>query len=303
MEDVDVRGTAPLAPVSANPDAVRKQVLDVLTSHRAGQPPEGERYLERISRRLEQADMALPRFPEVAVELDRLICLDEPPQRELLATVQRDPQLVHEIWVTASSSPYRDRPTTLDEGIARVGLNRLWHLGVKRALASAVFLCPGFDREVAQVRTRGHVAAELAAWLGGTRRGPLYLGGLLHDVGVLVLLADVLGTKGPRDRAPRALVASLVEDLHAPVGLLAAHAWGMDEVTATSVGFHHAPERSPEHPHAAAFVGIAAVTAEAATEPDRSVAARRWLRPWLQREEEVERVMSWGGRLAARATT
>lgn len=288
-----------VVPLACDPDALRKKLELALKERRQRQDHDGTaRYLERLLEGVRREDLGLPHFPEVARELDALLAEDEPDDRKVLRAVEREPALVQEVWRIASTPPYRAAPRRLDQAITRVGLDRLWQLGVRRALHSQVFHAPGFDGEVGTCRTAGVVGAQVASWLAGKGRGSIYLAALLRDLGALWLYSQVVGD-GPRDRPRRDAVEAILRELHPSLTCLALHSWGMEPATAVVAAYHHAPSLAPDaHKGAAAFVGLAEVATKAALDPEKRAAAATWLEPWLGDARQVTRVIEFARRAA-----
>ncbi len=279
------------APSTGDPRRLRQKLIEVLEGHQRAEPHAGSRsYLDRLCAGLQSADMQMPRFPEVARELDRLLADDEPNERELLRTVSEEPGLVQEIWRVASTAPYTAAPRRLDQAMTRVGIDRLWQLGVKQAMAAEHFLAPGFEQEVASCRKAAVVGAEISGWLAGERRGTVYLGALLRDLGALWALSRVVGDT-PRDRPRRALVERIVADYHADLTLVALDTWSMGDDVRVAASHHHHAQAAPRHQGAAAFVALGELAARAAQAPDEGERLAREMLHWLHDPAQVRRVI------------
>ena len=279
------------APLACEELSLRQRLQERLEALLEGeQHPGTQTYLERVLTGVQSATMGLPHFPEVARELDELLSLDEPNDRDILRSVEKEPALVHDVWRISSTAPYTSAPRRLEQAITRVGLDRLWQLGVRQALRSEIFMAPGYDAEVARCRRAATAGALVAGWLAGQGRGPVYLATLLRDLGELWLYSRVVG-EGPRDRPRREMVEHLVTTLHPSFTCLALRVWGMGSSVAVPAGFHHAPARAPSHQGETAFVGLADMAVRAALEPELRQEAATWLRPWLGDAQQVTRVL------------
>ena len=102
--------------------------------------------------------------------------------------VERDPGLVRRVWRQARSALYASPRGSLHHAVARVGLDALWRIGMSVCLNDTVLRVDGFQDEAGELRSLGIATAEVAAQLGGEKRGNLYMSGLLHDVGRLLVL-------------------------------------------------------------------------------------------------------------------
>jgi HD-like signal output (HDOD) protein len=81
--------------------------------------------------------------------------------------------------------------------------------------------------------------------MGGEARGSLYLAGLLHNVGRLVVLHAAgrsrrFGTPSPY------LVREIMTVHQQALGMMVSRAWQLSNEVASGVAFHHCPEHCPE---------------------------------------------------------
>ena len=95
-----------------------------------------------------------------------------------------------------------------------------------------------------EVRQHGIVTADVAAWLSGKKLGAVYLAGLLHDVGKL-LIYKAASTQKPVGMPSPELVEAIAAEVHASSGVLVAHAWKLGPEVAAGIGFHHDPAQAP----------------------------------------------------------
>jgi len=209
--------------------------------HRSG--PEAA-FLYRLSNRITLGELGLPHFPDVPLRLDRLLKRADPDPRQVLDAVKRDPELVRLIWACAGSTRFAKPPRSLQDAVTRVGLDTVWRLGVQQALQAVMFEVPRFHRQVQDVRRHGLICAELASLVTGQARGPAYLGGLLHDLGKLLIYRDTV-LPARLGRPDEGLVDQALQHIHAPLGLLAVNEWGLGAGITVGVGFHHSPGEAP----------------------------------------------------------
>jgi HD-like signal output (HDOD) protein len=164
---------------------------------------------------------------------------------QVVRLVEQDPSLVRRVWIQASSGSFAHPPSGLHHAIARIGFDALWRIGMSICLHSAVFRVRGYQEQADHARSHGVACAELAAWITDDKRGEVFLAGLLHDIGKLVVYRAAC-VRDDTDRARPRLVHRLATELHAGIGLLAVHAWQLSDRVAAAVGFHHHPDRAPE---------------------------------------------------------
>jgi HD-like signal output (HDOD) protein len=234
-------GVAP----SIDVDEVRPSLMASLFEHQDQCDTEADKaFLNRLIRLLSTDQMDLPPFPDVAWQLDTLLRLGDPPLVRVLKLVRREAALVRRVWTQACSVFYARPPNSLDHAVARIGFDALWRIGMSACLYSEVFWVRGFQDQADEVRQHGIVTADVAAWLSGKKLGAVYLAGLLHDVGKLVIYRAAATTE-PVGLPNKDLVDRVAADLHASIGVLVAHAWKLGPEAAAGIGFHHKPEDAP----------------------------------------------------------
>jgi HD-like signal output (HDOD) protein len=254
----------------------RDHIVDVLSTYRESAESAAERqFLEALMNTVNREKMDLPAFPDVARELDALLRVGEPTMNQVVRLVEREPALVQRVWVRASSAEFDAPPKGLHFAISRIGFDDLWRIAIQVCLHSELFKVPGFQAQADHVRDHGMVCADVTADLGGERRGPLYIAGLLHDVGKLVVYRHSTVGLLYSANAP-SLLDTIVTGLHSPLGILVAKAWGLGDDVAAALGFHHAPEKAaPEFQRHAWLVRAADVAVHKADAEQR----RRLLQP------------------------
>ena len=220
---------------------------------------------EQLNRLVGADQLDLPPFPDVARELDELLKQTTTDILQIARVVERDPGLVRRVWTHARSAAYSAAPRSLHHAVARVGLDALWRIGMSVCLNEATFKLDGMQEQADRVRQHGIVAAEVAALLSGERRGALYLAGLLHGAGELIILRTAAGLALPRPS--HAMLQQVVDATRAPLGVLIATSWNLGPVAAAGIGFAPAPDLAPAADRAAARIIRAASIAAAATAP------------------------------------
>lgn len=209
-----------------------------------GDCPEAD-LLRRIELRILRKDLDLPRFPDVAILLSKTMAAPNLTVNKIVEVVRQDPEVVHQVVAAASTSHFSKSPKTLDQAIVRMGLDRVWKVGVGQALARVAFLVPHQQEAVAALRDRGLLIGEVAERLSGEGRGPHYMAGLFEPVGEMLVHRDAPPNK--RGRAPAAaFVRRLADDLRQLLSFLAVCEWGIGDECASAIWFHGDPSRAPE---------------------------------------------------------
>lgn len=246
------------------PTIVRRRLRQELEALAEGAEEGGDRdFAVRIERLVESDKLDLPPFPDVARELDELLQQTTTDILQIARVVERDPGLVRRVWTHARSAMYASAPRSLHHAVARVGLDALWRIGMSVCLNDTVFRVEGYQAQATQVREHGIVTAEVAAMIAGERRGSLYLAGLLHGVGDLILLRCA---SAARTRGPSLDMLSKAGDLsRASLGVLVAHSWKLDDAAVAGIGYNADPSAAPRsQQRGARIIRAAAIAAHGA---------------------------------------
>ena len=221
-----------------------------------GSCPEAD-LLRRLELRIARKDLDLPRFPDVAILLSKTMAQPNLTVGRIVEVVRQDPEVVHQVIAAASTSHFSKSPKTLDQAIVRMGLDRVWKVGVGQALARVAFLVPHQVEAVTALRDRGLLIGEVAERLSGEGRGPHYMAGLFEPVGEMLIHRDA--PPNGQGRAPAAaFVQRLAVDLRQLLSFLAVCEWGIGDACASAIWFHGDPSRAPEaFQRTAALVAIA----------------------------------------------
>jgi HD-like signal output (HDOD) protein len=231
--------------------------------------PGDQALVERLDRMVTADQLDLPPFPSVARELDDLLKQTTTDILQIARVVERDPGMVKRVWTQARSAMYSTPPRSLHHAVARVGLDALWRIGMSVCLNDTVFRVEGYQHEADRVRMQGIISAEVSAMLGGEKRGNLYMSGLLHDVGRLIVLrAAAEGHR--RGTASPQFLETVSNRTRTWLSVLVAGSWGLDDVVTQSIAFHFDPEAGPRRSNKAAKTLRAASIAAQATALSRA---------------------------------
>ncbi len=249
---------------AVDPCIVRRHLEKHLEELLEEAPEPGDRALvERLHRMVKADQLDLPPFPAVARELDDLLKQTSTDILQIARVVERDPGMVKRVWTHARSAMYSSPPRSLHHAVARVGLDALWRIGMSVCLNNTVFRVEGYQHEADRVRAVGIVTAEVAAVLAGEKRGNVYMAGLLHDVGRLIVLrAASEGHK--RGTASPEFLEKVSDRTRTWLSVLVSGSWGLDETVSHAIAFHFDPEAAPRrYDQAAGTVKAAAIAAHA----------------------------------------
>ncbi|MDE2585053.1 MAG: HDOD domain-containing protein, partial [Betaproteobacteria bacterium] len=196
----------------------------------------------------------LPAMPPVLVQLLDLIQRDDLYLGDLAALIGRDVSLVSRTFSAATSAAFlgRNRPASLDQCLSLLGVNAVKTIVINESVMR-VFNQFADIREVNLDDFWEHslrcalIARELAHRLDYPSPDEAYLGGLMHDVGRLAMLAtDPEGYKRIfREYGDGESLCTVEHGVfaltHVEVGAWLVEKWGLDSFLGDSVLYHHEP--------------------------------------------------------------
>uniref|UniRef100_Q47EK7 HDIG protein n=1 Tax=Dechloromonas aromatica (strain RCB) TaxID=159087 RepID=Q47EK7_DECAR len=205
--------------------------------------------VEQIVTRL----MQLPALPTVVAELLASFGNEDVDIALLAQQISHDQALTARLLRVANSSFYglQSRISTINEAVVVLGFRAVRSM-VLAVGVSGVFRpehCPGFDPH-AYVRHSVGVGLAARALAQATGRNPelAFTGGILHDIGELVLAtcfpeqyAKVLAYRAQHDCTLVEAERDIIGLDHAVVGGLLADAWRFPASLRSAVADHHAP--------------------------------------------------------------
>lgn len=214
-------------------------------------------------------------MPEVLTKLNEVMANVDASAADVANVVSRDPAVSTNILRIVNSAYYglQVRVASVSLAISVMGFN----MTKKVALKAAVFSSFGKRREKIQhfdpVTFWKHaIYTGVAAKVLGTastvfaERHPedLYIAGLLHDIGKIILMEKAapryLAMLRKAVQQQRAETEVELEDFgftHADVGSVLAIKWSLPEELAIAIRYHHAPSRDPFHRSLSSLIHLA----------------------------------------------
>ena len=190
----------------------------------------------------------LPVLPDVT---ERVLRMTGDPKSSLAAladVLSKDAAMSAHVLRLANSPLYRGREpiVSLHQAAARLGTQKLRDVAILVASESRLFRARGFEAEARHAFQHGLLCGLWAQEIARRLRGPVeeaFLCGLLHDVGIPVLLQSAC------DRVANAIefraeILQVVDDAHAGIGADLVRAWRLPEHMAKALGEHHATTTS-----------------------------------------------------------
>lgn len=194
----------------------------------------------------------LPVMPPVAAEIIRKA---EDPDTEvsaLIRLISRDAALAVRVLKIANSSFYSAarRIETLQQAIVLLGYSTLRSIVVAASLKDVFSRFGLAERLLWEHSVASAIAATTAAHeVGGLSRDEAFLGGLVHDIGKLLMhfqaeqkYQEVMRSVYGESRDASEVEKELFGFDHAEVGALVLEKWRLPHRLVASIGRHHSPE-------------------------------------------------------------
>lgn len=228
--------------------------------------------IERVVADLDILDK-LPTLPTVLARLLDTIRRSDAGLDEVVATVQEDPVLAVRVLRVANSPVYGGRAParTIRDALFRLGLLEVREMALALSASAALPIRGSrlgyehFWRHSLSVARTAETVARRAALPAGAAPGSAFLGGLFHDLGLLIfanhyaMFFDEVVAHARRARLPLAKAEQeVVLTDHGELGAVVVERWGLDDSVASAIRGHHRLDRVPaEHRWRAAVVQVA----------------------------------------------
>lgn len=207
---------------------------------------------------------SLPPFPENLFRIQDLLASNEFNLKELAAEIGKDPALTAALIRMGNSAAYfRGKPVNdIAESVKMIGTrelkNLLYFFGTEIALAKKYKIPAIISNHLYQTAI---IARRLCARYAPGARDQVYVGGLLHDLGKLIIydrgneLMKKIQEYKTDDNVPEWLAENLAFGLdHAELGGLVAERWHFPPEFVAMIRYHHNPSAAPAD--AATIVGL-----------------------------------------------
>lgn len=211
-------------------------------------------------------------LPSVGVRVNEMVNNPSSSATDIGKVISQDPALTARLLRIANSPTYglSTQVDTVSRAVAVIGIKRI------RDLVLATSTIAAFDKIPNELVTmenfwRHSLYCGLAAHLLAEQRRSknaetLFIAGLLHDIGQLVIFrklpqeakqALLLSIEGPDELALHKSERQIMGFDHAQVGAELLRHWHFPELLIECVEFHHAPELAQKYPVETAIVHIA----------------------------------------------
>ncbi|MES1204541.1 MAG: HDOD domain-containing protein [Pseudomonadota bacterium] len=265
-----------------------------MTTRDAGNPVAGsgeagldftEQLRAAVKDRVTAGKVDLPLLPQVASQVVALTANPTADAVQLSALIHRDPALAGQVLRIANSPSYMPRMpiVSLQQAVARLGLNAVTEIAFVASVQSGTFKVPGYEDELKRLWRHAVASAAFAKEIARIRRSNVeaaFLCGLLHAVGkpaLLQVVADAeralerfrLATEQTGHGATRANLPAILDELHGGVGLRIAALWGLPGPVVSAIANYACYEKTTGFAQEAVITCLADRLATDLTEPGR----------------------------------
>lgn len=191
---------------------------------------------KQVVQRLSKGEVDVPLFPSIATEVMRLANSPDSDAAALSELIQSDPNLAGHVMRVANSALYTPKASmvSLQQAIARLGMNLICEISLGVALNAKLFNAPGYESRLSDISQHGFCSA---LWSKEVARAAhenvesAFLCGLLHGIGraaFLQMFSDMAVINGIKLDAEK--VRELEDVLHPLFGQEINQAWEMPKV-------------------------------------------------------------------------
>jgi HD-like signal output (HDOD) protein len=211
-------------------------------------------------------------LPEVALRIARMVDDPTSSSADIGREISRDAALTARLLRIANSSAYghQGKIATISRAITVLGVRPVRDLTLG---LTAIRTFDGIGNELVTMTSFWRhsflcavAAGQIAARLDNRHDDSLFVAGLLHDIGQLVLFsrapvparqALLMSVDSADDTGLFLCEREVMGFDHGAVGLALAQTWGMPRSLQECIEFHHEPERAQEYPLEVATIHIA----------------------------------------------
>jgi HD-like signal output (HDOD) protein len=233
------------------------------------QHPSDDPGAKDILSKIDRIDIKLPEVPSVVFELNEIISDPLSSSADIARLVNQSPSLAALLLKIVNSAFYgfRSKVDSISRAVVMIGSKEISNLALGITIMEAFKDIPRQVMDVTSFMEHslgcGIVARILAAYANITATEQLFVSGLLHDIGRLVvcryfpqvmglILADARRSNASVMQSERALAGKS----HTQIGKKLIQKWKLPYGLENNVLYHHNPSASP-NPEAAAVVQMA----------------------------------------------
>ncbi len=223
-------------------------------------------------------------LPEICLKVTTMVDDPDSSIEDIGKVISQDPSLTAKVLKISNSAMYgfMSEVDTVPRAITLLGTRQIRDLVLA---ASAFNSFKGISNNLLSMEDFWYhsilcgLAANELTKICGLRNGDgLFVAGLLHDIGQLIIFnripelsqqAILLSMEGPEELEMHEAEQTLMGFNHMDVGMKLAEKWSLPEYIKYCIGYHHAPESAPDFKQQVSIIHIAntiAVLAELNTD-------------------------------------
>lgn len=219
--------------------------------------------------------LELPTIPAVLTRLGAVMSSPKSSAVDVAAVIATDPSVATNVLRIVNSPYYglQVRVSSVDLAVSIMGFNMTRKVAMKAAVfsvfakkkaAESVFDFQAFWRHAVFVGVAARALGGASRSLGRANGEDLYMCGLLHDIGKIILLEK------QHDRYVAMLAEAILSQrpeteveleqfgfTHADVGSVLAIKWFLPEDLTIAIRYHHAPAKDPFHQELSSLIHLA----------------------------------------------
>ncbi len=219
----------------------------------------------------------LPTIPEVLTKLNDVIASDQSTADDVADVISKDPAVSANLLRIVNSAYYglQVRVSSISLAVSVLGFSMTKKIALKAAVFSqfakkdsstdSEFFDPtGFWRHSIFTGVAARVLGTESSKLSGHNAEDLYICGLLHDIGKIILaesvakeFGEVLTTSHKTNRTQVEVECDVFGFTHADVGSVLAIKWFLPEDLTIAIRYHHNPTDDPFHRSLSSLIHLA----------------------------------------------
>ena len=233
---------------------------------------------EEVRARVQAGNWKVPLLPQVASQVISLAASPDVDAGKLSGLIHKDPSLAGQVLRTSNSAAYAPRMpiVSLQQAVARLGLNVISEIAFAASLQSGTFKVPGHEGDLQALWRHALASGAWGKEVARLRRSNVesaFLCGLLHGVGrpaVLQIAVDaaVAAAGKPPPRLGRELLSDLYDQHQTTVGRRVAEAWSLPGPVAASIAHHQQPAEAGAFQHEAMTTRMSSLLAGWSLDPE-----------------------------------
>lgn len=202
-----------------------------------------EKIVEQLRLQLSTGSLELPMLPEVAQKVIAMTSDENCDASQLSTLIHRDQSLAGNILKITNSASYAGnvKIVSLQQAIARLGINLLREIALAVSVQNSLFNVPGQEKVVNYLWKHSLASSSYAKEIARSRRKNVesaYLCGLLHTIGKPIVLKSLHDLcKKEKTNLTLEEILSILEDEHKAISLRLAKEWDLPEQVVQSIEF------------------------------------------------------------------